>query len=415
MSTFVVDPPDEQARQFPTSARPSETTTTTDRPDHTPLPERSENDPDRVTSTPSRGQFKRRLAYALVSFGVVSFGFCAFLYVVTPIINLRSQRSLAGELQKRIDIAAALASGATTEAPVGQEDFSFGLGDPERPELPKLTGELAADAIAELQELGYRVTTAFEPSRTLIPGLVTRTSPAGGEVAPPGTDVTVFVSTLAPGASIATLTIERIGVSEIVIEGTSSQDLMNGPGHYRDSPLPGHAGNAIVFGHRTIYGAPFRRLHELEPGDEIKVSTFGAEAVYDVVEVKVLEQGDPDVLEQDDRNILTLVTSSPPYQSSDRLAVIAELRGEPLSNSRRSNEVGEAIVLKPDERGRDWDPAAWAPAIIWGELLIAGIYLTRRIRARYSAPNTWLLAAPPLTVTSFLFFESIARLFPSTI
>ena len=37
--------------------------------------------------------------------------------------------------------------------------------------------------------------------------------------------------------------------------------------------MPGQTGNAAIAGHRTTYGAPFYRLNELQPGDDIFVTT----------------------------------------------------------------------------------------------------------------------------------------------
>ena len=58
--------------------------------------------------------------------------------------------------------------------------------------------------------------------------------------------------------------IPSIGVSEYVVEGTDADNLRKGPGHYPDTPLPGQQGTSAIAGHRTTYGAPFRKLDELE-------------------------------------------------------------------------------------------------------------------------------------------------------
>ena len=44
-----------------------------------------------------------------------------------------------------------------------------------------------------------------------------------------------------------------------------------GPGHYPDTPLPGQRGTVAIAGHRTTYGAPFRRVDDLERGDRIEL------------------------------------------------------------------------------------------------------------------------------------------------
>ena len=67
------------------------------------------------------------------------------------------------------------------------------------------------------------------------------------------------------GDSIAHIDIPSIGVSEYVVEGTDVDSLRKGPGHYPETPLPGEPGTSAIAGHRTTYGAPFRRLSTSVP------------------------------------------------------------------------------------------------------------------------------------------------------
>ncbi|MDX6371367.1 MAG: sortase, partial [Nocardioidaceae bacterium] len=60
------------------------------------------------------------------------------------------------------------------------------------------------------------------------------------------------------GDPVALLTIPRIGVSQVVVEGTASGDTLAGPGHLRKTVLPGQVGTSVVFGRAATYGAPFR-------------------------------------------------------------------------------------------------------------------------------------------------------------
>lgn len=360
----------------------------------------------------------RALGTGLTVIGVLLVSFVLYQLVVTPLVAARSQRELAGEFQKRVDTAAAIAAGVGTGSQGG--GFSLDDPDPDNIDIPKLEGEVAADAAAELERLGLTVLRTPEPSRTLIPGLVTRTEPAAGTTLGQGDEVTIFVATVAKGSPVSTLTIDRIGVSEIVVEGTGSETLMAGPGHYRDSSFPGQRGNAVIFGHRTIYGAPFNRLGELEPGDRIDVSTLAAEFTYNVVETRVVGPGEADVLSQDDRNLLTLVTANPPYRASERLVVVAELEGDPIGVGRSSAsqdepQVGDAIILTPDELGRDRDTAAWAPALLWAELLAIAVIVAAILYRRWARWATWLLTTPPILLFGFMLFESINRLLPSTL
>ena len=49
----------------------------------------------------------------------------------------------------------------------------------------------------------------------------------------------------------------------VVVEGTTPGEPDAGPGHLRDTPLPGQAGVSVVFGRRATFGAPFASLPQL--------------------------------------------------------------------------------------------------------------------------------------------------------
>ncbi|HXL16364.1 MAG TPA: class E sortase, partial [Streptosporangiaceae bacterium] len=84
-----------------------------------------------------------------------------------------------------------------------------------------------------------------------------------------------------PGAAVAILTIPAIGIKNmIVVEGSSPENLELGPGHVRNSPLPGQNGVAEIFGRRATFGAPFGRLMELKRGDRVTVITGQGKASY---------------------------------------------------------------------------------------------------------------------------------------
>ena len=86
------------------------------------------------------------------------------------------------------------------------------------------------------------------------------------------------------GDPVAKIEIPRIGVDWIVVEGVDVADLRKGPGHYPGTALPGVRGNVAIAGHRTTYGAPFQDVNELEPGDEIILTSVTGRYVYRVTE-----------------------------------------------------------------------------------------------------------------------------------
>ncbi|MCK2199810.1 class E sortase [Corynebacterium callunae] len=68
-----------------------------------------------------------------------------------------------------------------------------------------------------------------------------------------------------------------------VVEGTSEEDLLAGPGRYVNSQMPGEAGNFAVAGHRVGKGAPFNDLGNLNVCDAIVIETYDSWDVYRVM------------------------------------------------------------------------------------------------------------------------------------
>jgi sortase A len=122
------------------------------------------------------------------------------------------------------------------------------------------------------------------------------------------------------------LSIPKIGVEQVVLAGTDTAVLAEGPGILAGSSFPGTPGNATIAGHRTTYGGPFRRLDELAPGDRIEFSAPGEQdAVFEVRGVEVVSPSASQVAAQTPGVRLTLVTCDPPGSTARRLVVQAEL------------------------------------------------------------------------------------------
>jgi sortase A len=139
------------------------------------------------------------------------------------------------------------------------------------------------------------------------------------------------------GGAYARLRIPKFGSSYgyTVVEGVSVADLRKGPGHYPGSAGPGEIGNMAIAGHRTTYGAPFRRNDELVRGDEVLVDTAATTYVYTVTKKIVVRPSRTDVaapVPQDPgakpgKAMLTLTTCHPEFSAAYRLVVFAELAG----------------------------------------------------------------------------------------
>jgi sortase A len=121
---------------------------------------------------------------------------------------------------------------------------------------------------------------------------------------------------------------------KVVVEGVGVKDLKRGPGHYPGTALPGQLGNLVISGHRTTYGAPFRKLDRLDTGDAIVVETRTAYFTYLVHRVFVVKPSAVEVTYPvpyhrgavPTERLLTLTTCHPAYSAKQRLIVQAVLQ-----------------------------------------------------------------------------------------
>ena len=107
---------------------------------------------------------------------------------------------------------------------------------------------------------------------------------------------------------VARLTVERLGIDLIVLEGESGEVLAFGPGHLPASSIPGADGHCIVAGHRDT---SFRFLRYLNTEDILNVQIAdGSIYVYRISEMFTAKAEKLYLLETD-RPRLTLITCYP--------------------------------------------------------------------------------------------------------
>ncbi len=129
---------------------------------------------------------------------------------------------------------------------------------------------------------------------------------------------------LANASSLGRLEIPRLGVSAVVLEGTSGKTLRRAVGHIAGTGLPGRPGNVGIAGHRDTF---FRPLRNIRRKDIILLNTANGEFRYEVLSTRVVSPSQVEVLEAGKSEILTLVTCFPFYRigaAPDRFIVRAK-------------------------------------------------------------------------------------------
>ncbi|HEY6776888.1 MAG TPA: class E sortase [Thermoleophilaceae bacterium] len=128
-----------------------------------------------------------------------------------------------------------------------------------------------------------------------------------------------------PGDAIGRIEIPAIGVKDYIVEGTDTANLRKGPGHYPETPLPGERGTAAIAGHRTTYGAPFRKIDQLKHVNVIKIDMPYGRYVYRLQRTKIVDDSDFSVLRKVPYDRLVLSACHPLYSAAQRIIVFARL------------------------------------------------------------------------------------------
>jgi len=127
------------------------------------------------------------------------------------------------------------------------------------------------------------------------------------------------------GQPLGRLRIPSIGVSKVVVAGTDTASLRLGPGHYPGTPLPGARGTVAIAGHRTTYGAPFRKLDKVGRGDRIEVRMPYGTFVYRVEQKRIVAPTAIWVTRRTSYDRLILSACHPLYSAAQRIVVFARL------------------------------------------------------------------------------------------
>ncbi len=110
--------------------------------------------------------------------------------------------------------------------------------------------------------------------------------------------------------TLGRIEIPRLGISALIVEGTSYTALRRAVGHIEGTSWPGRPGNTGLSAHRDTF---FRPLRNIRKNDLISLTNSELGFRYRVIETRIVKPSDVTVLEPNGKEILTLVTCYPFY------------------------------------------------------------------------------------------------------
>jgi sortase A len=363
-----------------------------------------------------------------IAIGLLLFGFAAYQVWGTGIQEARAQSTLEKEFDALTKAAPVAGTTSTTSAAPPTTAVAPGVPDSTTVVAPVTTTA--------------PTTTTTEPD----PGLQSLLNAKDGD-------------------AVAILEIPSLKLKKIVVSGVTIDDLRRGPGHYRNTALPGQRGNVAIAAHRTAYGSPFKQINELKSGDQIFITnSLKDRFVYKVRDTKIVDPTDTSVLNATEDAILTLTSCHPLYTAQQRIIVTATLDeaatkapirpATPLTDKAEifpiDAPLDPAVTAKPT--GTDTDPSTVAPnndspsseptttvekqqdsvdafskgwfsdkgappqVALWG-LGLTGVSLIAWQLSRKTKRNVIGLAVGimPFLVVLYFFYENVNRLLPPSI
>lgn len=130
------------------------------------------------------------------------------------------------------------------------------------------------------------------------------------------------------GGVIGFLQIPALELELPILLGANEENLKQGAAHLTQTsyPIGGQNTNSVLAAHRGYYKTPMlREVQRLQVGDTVYVENFRETLTYTVAETRIIQPTDvQELLIQEGRDLLTLITCHPLGGNSQRYVVYCE-------------------------------------------------------------------------------------------
>ena len=213
------------------------------------------------------------------------------------------------------------------------------------------------------------------------------------------------------GDPVALVRIPALDLEEVVVEGTASGDLRVGPGHQRNTVLPGQDGTSVLMGRAAMYGRPFADLTDLTPGDTIEVVVAQGTRTFRVLGVR--RTGDP-LPQPREAGVARLVLAT--AEGQGRLAGLTP--GEAVYVDAEADDAfpappGRPAAIPESEQLMASEVTVLPLLATCLAALVLATLLIVSARQRWSAVLVWVLASPVVIALAWVTTDVLVRLLPN--
>lgn len=215
---------------------------------------------------------------------------------------------------------------------------------------------------------------------------------------------------LAPGTPVALIDIPALDMTQVVLEGTDSTVMTDGPGHRRDTPMPGQAGTSVLMGRAAAYGGPFGGLARLREGARFTVITGQGKATYQVLDVRRAGDPAPAPVAAGKGRLVLVTATGPSYMPGGILRVDADLVSAPFQTPAaviRSGTLPQSEEPLARPSGVPWPLVMWLQALLLAS--VAAVWAWHR----WGRHQTWIVFAPLVAVLGLQVATRTTELLPN--
>lgn len=120
--------------------------------------------------------------------------------------------------------------------------------------------------------------------------------------------------------------IPAIKVDAPVVQGDGWEQLKKGVAQHVGTVNPGQDGNLVLSAHNDIFGEIFRDLDRLKSGDVVTLFTNQRAYNYVIVDSKIVEPTDVEVMGASQEPTVTLISCYPYLVDKQRIVIVARLQ-----------------------------------------------------------------------------------------
>lgn len=222
------------------------------------------------------------------------------------------------------------------------------------------------------------------------------------------------------GAPVGIISLPTLGKELVIVEGTASSQTMSGPGHRRDTVLPGQAGISIVMGRQSAFGGPFGGIGQLTPGTEIKVTTGQGFATFVVDAVRRAGDPQPAALAAGGARLTLISAEGTPYLAEQTVRVDATL----VSSSADGTTIDKVpfpagpravatSALPEAEKPMSGDTSQAFGLVLWAQAFLIAVLFFTWSRERWGRWQAWTVGIPLLLATGWAVSNQVAALLPN--